>query len=96
MIDTGIALHSETWYVDSSNMANHDPATSNNLALQWLPLGLLDPAGFLQLLCNACLNLECLRLGTNPPENLEAMKYHNRAVQYVLATPAFLQTKGLY
>jgi len=49
----------------------------------WIPVGMMDPASFNQVLSNASLNLAFLRETDNPPETVESLKYHARAIQLV-------------
>jgi hypothetical protein len=49
----------------------------------WFPVGMMGPASFNQVLSNASLNLAFLKNTNNPPETMESLKYHARAIQLV-------------
>jgi hypothetical protein len=49
----------------------------------WMPVGILDPATFHQVLSNAALNLASLRAKRWVPETLESMRYHAKAVRSI-------------
>jgi hypothetical protein len=49
----------------------------------WFPVGMMDPASFNQVLSNAAFNIVFLKSLNNPPETVEAMKYHAKALSPV-------------
>ena len=64
----------------------------------WLPVGMMDPAAFHQVLSNAAMNLASLRASGNVPETLESLRHHARAVQLVntrISNRSFATTDGL-
>jgi hypothetical protein len=64
----------------------------------WMPIGMMDPAAFHQVLSNAALNLASLRAGRSVPENLESIRHHAKAVKLVtqrIANPKEAVADGL-
>jgi hypothetical protein len=65
---------------------------------RWLPVGMMDPAAFHQMLSSAYLNLASLRAGRCVLETLESMRHHAKAVELVakrIADPKEAVTDGL-
>ena len=49
----------------------------------WMPIGMMGPAAFRQVLSSAALNLAYLRARQSAPENLESIRHHAEAVKLV-------------